>query len=193
MTEKAISTMAQQAFEQLAEGQFDDAVEAFSACLVVEPGNAKFHQGRGMAQVQLKKWDAAYTDFKTAYDAEPEDAENAIGLAVSLAMRNEVYPGLGILEKYLTRHPKHARVHILLGLLNFKLGAIAQGKEYLKKALECRPTLVERRMIESTLVEQEKLDQKRYYKPDFHALNVANEKRFAGLSWFGRLKAFFRD
>jgi hypothetical protein len=54
--------------------------------------------------------------------------------------------------------------------LHLKIGAIAKGKDLLNEALRRRPSLAERRGIEAALAEQEKLDKKRYYRPDFEAL-----------------------
>jgi tetratricopeptide (TPR) repeat protein len=194
MTETPFETMAQQGFEQLSAGNFEMAIDAFTACLAIDPKSAKVLQGRGMAHIQIKQWAQAQSDFASAYALDAGDAENAIGLGMALAMQNNIYEGLAILESYQVKHPNNIRVQIQLGQLNIKLGAITKGKEYFKAALACRPSLAERRVIEAGLSEQERLDQKRHYRPDFEALRKANQiKPFAAPAWWRKLIAFFQS
>ena len=69
----------------------------------------------------------------------------------------------------------HARTHIQLGLLQFKLCPNAEGRKHMEAALKARPTLEERRLIEKTLKEQKDQDKGRYYRPDFEALHKAEQ------------------
>ena len=92
-------------------------------------------------------------------------------LGISLARSHRVYPAIEVFETLLVRQPDCVRGHVELGLLHLQLGAIPKGQQQLQQALTCRPTLEQRRFIESTLREQERLDRKRYYRPDFQALH----------------------
>lgn len=162
--------MLQQASDHLKEGRFEDAVNTFTACLALDPHHDGALQGRGFARLQLKEWSSAQADFKAAKDLNPDDAEHWIGWGMSLALSNQIYPAIDAFEALLARQPRYVRGHVQLGLLYFKIGVIAKGREQLQKALTLRPTLDERRVIESTLSEQDKLDRRRYYRPDFEAL-----------------------
>ena len=162
--------MLQEAFEQLREGQFESALEAFNACLALSPVEPEAYRGRGLAHFQLKQWSPAAMDFRKAGELNPDEPGNAIGLGMSLAMQSEVYPALDVLEDLVARRPDYVPGLIQLGLLYFKLCLIAKGREHLEKALASRPGLAERRLIEETLKDEKKLDQKRYYRPDFEAL-----------------------
>ncbi len=164
-------TLRAQAYEQLRDGLYEDAVSSFSACLAMEPKDAVALQGRAIASFQLKKWLAAQTDFSAAKVINPDDPENWIGLGISLAMQHRIYPAIDTIEALLARQPNHVRGYIQLGLLYFRLGLIPKGREVMQQGLAHRPTLAERRFIESNLQEQLKLDQKRYYRPDFEALH----------------------
>jgi tetratricopeptide (TPR) repeat protein len=164
-----------QAYTHLKEGQFERAVEEFTACLSSRPDEVSAWRGRGIAQFQLKNWKDAASDFSKAKDLDPEDLESCVGLGMSLAMDLKIYPAIDVLETLLERHPQYARGHIQLGLLYFRLCVTAKGYDHMKRALASRPTLAERRLIEKTLNEQKTLDKKRFYRPDFEALRRQNQ------------------
>ena len=167
----AETLLMQQAYEQLQDGRFEDAVETFSASLLVGPHDADARRGRGLAYLQLKRWALAAADFAAARDLAPDDADNWIDLGVSLAMDNKIYPAIEALETLLATQPDCERGHLTLGMLHLTLGAIPKGRAELERALACRPTREQRRFIESMLHEQSQLDRKRFYRPDFEALH----------------------
>ena len=188
----AAETLKAQALEQLQGGLFEEAAATFSACLSLQPDDADALRGRGLAHQQLKKWSPASSDFRAAIKLQPDDPENWLDLGVSLGMDNQAYPAIETFEAVLAKHPQHVRGHLQLGLLYFRLAAIAKGREQMQAALGGRPSLDERRAIESVLREQDQMDRQRYYRPDFEALS----KRGQGLSlarlaqavrrWIGR-------
>jgi len=180
-------TFLMQASEQLQDGHLEEAVETFSAALAMSPQDARALRGRGLAYLQLKRWAEAAANFEAARDAAPEDPENWVDLAISLAMNNRIYPAIDVFEALLARQPDCLRGHLEFGLLQLRLGAVSKGREELQRALACRPTLAQRRMVESVLREQDKLDRKRYYRPDFDALR----RQQSLASWGQRLRAFF--
>jgi len=167
---QAVQAMLEQASEQLKAGSFETAIEAFSACLLVSPQESAAFRGRATARFQLKDWKHAAADFKCAYELDPSEPESGLGLGLTLAMQNEVYPAIAVYETLLQKHPNYVRAYIQLGVLHFKLAAIAKGRDYLQEALKHHPTLEERRYIEAALINQDKLDRNRYYRPDFEAL-----------------------
>ena len=187
----APNALMQQAYEQLQEGRIEEAVEIFSAALAVDPREAKALRGRGLAYTQLKRWSLAASDFDAARTLAPEETDNWVDLGKSLAMQDQAYPALKVFETLLTQHPECVRGHIELGLLQLRLGAIPKARQHLQDALACSPPLQVRREIEAILREQDKLDCKRYYRPDFEALHQHEEQRAAGVaakvrSWWMR-------
>ena len=96
--------------------------------------------------------------------------DDRIALAVRLATDYKVYLAIDELESVIKDHPLYVKAYVHLGILHFKLAAIAKGREYMAKALACNPTPEERQFINSILSEQNKLDKNRYYRPDFEAL-----------------------
>ncbi len=167
----AAATLTQQAYAELAEGRFEDAISTFSSSLSLAPNDAKTLRGRGLASLQLRRWSSATADFKAARALCPDDPDHWIELGVSLASDNQVYAALEVFETLLTKQPTCVRGHLQLGLLHVQLGAIPKARESLQQALACRPTLAQRQLIESILREQNTLDRKRYYRPDFAALH----------------------
>ncbi len=190
-TGEALKTLMEQAQAHLKEGAFEEAVEAFSACLVMSPRQAKAYQGRGLARLQLKEWEQAASDFARAKDIDPDDLENWIGLGISLASNERVYEAIDVFDGLLKKNPRSARGHIQAGLLYFKLCIPAKGRKHMEAALQCRPTPAERRFIESVLKEESALDKKRYHRPDFEELR---RKNTGGISfhWMDRVARFFK-
>ena len=167
----------QQAYEQLTEGRFEEAVETFTASLAVGSRETKALRGRGLAYVQLKRWSLAAADFEAARDLAPDDPDNWVDLGISLAMDHRIYPAIEVFETLLAKQPDCIRGHLELGRLYLRIGAIPKGRQELEKALSYRPALAQRRLIESFLREQERQDPKRYYRPDFEALHRQQQGR----------------
>lgn len=161
----------QQAGEQLRDGLYEDAIETLTAVLALSPGDLEALRGRGVAYAQLKQWNLAVADLGVAKGAAPDDVDTWINWANSLAMANQVYEAIQAFETLVARQPRCLRAHLELGRLHLRLGAIPKGREHLQLALACRPTGAQRQVIVAILEEQDRLDQKRMYRPDFDALH----------------------
>lgn len=168
----------------------EDAVEAFSDCLLLEPGDARVYSGRGVARFQLKQWPLAVSDFKKAVELDPEDPENWTGLAMGLASDNKIYEAIEVFETLLRKRPQYVRGHIQLARLYYQLGVIAKGHKQLETALTSRPSPAERKTIEELKKEQMAMDKKRYYRPDFEALRRQNQSR-SPHGFFQRIRNLF--
>ena len=172
--------MIEKAYGQLEEGHYEEAIEAFSDCLLLEPGEARGYYGRGIAHLRLKKWGAAVLDFQKAKELNPENLEGWVALAMSLAADNKIYEAIEVFEGLLARNPQYVRGHIQLARLYYRLGIIAKGHKQLDTALCSRPSLPERKLIEELKNEQLALDKRRYYRPDFEALHQQERDRPPG-------------
>ena len=148
--------LLEKAFAQLNEGSFEDAIESFTDCLLLDPSEAKAYQGKALANFKIKNWPAALSDFKKAKELNPADPENGIGVAMCLAMTQEIYPAIDMLEAVIKEHPQNTRAIIQLGTLYYKLGIIKKGHAAMEQALTSRPTLEERRMIEESMKQQDR-------------------------------------
>src|SRR2546430_2092448 len=94
----SLQAMMDQGVEQLQAGRFEDAIDAFTACLTVYPETAKAVLGRAIARFQIKDWKSAEQDFRRANVLDPDEPENGVGLGMSLIMQSEIYPALDVLE-----------------------------------------------------------------------------------------------
>ncbi len=186
----SLREIVEAAFQKLSEGYFEDARDAFTDYLLVESKDAKVYSGRAMAYFQLKDWPSAAEDFKKAGELDPDDLENSVGWAMSLAMDNKIYEAIAIFEKLLADHPNFVRGHIQLGQLYYRLGVISKGHAQMDLALAARPSLAERRQIEQIKKAQTELDKKRCYRPDFEALRKANT---SSNSWINKIKDFLKS
>ncbi len=171
----SLNDILEQAFAQLAEGNFENAIDGFSEYLLIEPNEAKAYQGRAQANFQIRKWTEAISDFRKATELAAEDLENWVGLGMSLAMANEIYEAIDVFENLLNQNPNCVRGHIQLGTLYYRLGIIRKGHEHMDLGLASRPSLSERHLIERLKNEQMALDKKRFYKPDFEELRRRNK------------------
>ncbi len=169
--------MKQQAYEQLQDGRFEEAVETFSAALSLCPQEAQALRGRGWAYGELNRWTLAEADFRQAKDAAPENSDYVVDWANSLGMDNQVYRALEVFEELLARQPDCLRAHLELGRLHLRLGAIPKGRQCFQQALRCRPSGAQRQQIMAILQEQDRMDRKRYYRPDFEALNRQQQQQ----------------
>ena len=124
-----------------------------------------------MAYGQLQKAALAAADFQAARDLDPSDGDNWVDLAISLALDHRVYPALEVLETLLAQQPDFVRGRIEVGLLYLRVGAIPKGRQELQRALESRPSVAQRQQIQSVLREEDRLDKKRLYRPDFETLH----------------------
>ena len=185
----SVDEMIERAYGLLKEGSYEDALEAFSDCLLLEPAEPRAYYGRGMANFQLKKWKEAVSDFRKALEFNPEDPETYVSLGMSLAMGDQIYESIETFETLLSKKPQYVRGHIQLAQLYYKLGVITKGHRQLDAALASRPSADERRTIGELKKEQLTLDKKRHYRPDFEALRRENRANSSG--FLKRIKALF--
>src|SRR2546421_429981 len=136
---KALDVLLEQGFSHLREGQFEEAAEIFLTCQVVAPRDDRSYRGRGLAHLQLKEPMLAEADFAAARNLNHTEPENWMGLGLSLVMQNKIYEAIKVYEDLLAWNPDHIQGHLQLGLLQFKIGAIVNGREYFKRALGLHP------------------------------------------------------
>ena len=166
----------EQAYAQLQEGQFEAAVETFSASLALGPRTSQALRGRAQAYGRLRRWSLAAADFEAARDLDPNDTDAWADWGISLAHNQQIYPAIDAFDALLAKHPMCVRGHMELGKLYLQIGAIPKGCQQLQQALAYQPTLEQRHAIEALLHEQQKLDKKRAYRPDFEALHRAEQQ-----------------
>jgi tetratricopeptide (TPR) repeat protein len=156
--------------EAFRDGHFMQAHKDLDQALAAEPDDVPLLMLRALAQSKLALWEGAQKDFAKARALDPEDPEAWLGEGICLAMRQDVYPALDLLEEILQRQPAFVRGHIQIARYYYKLCVSGKGKAHLQAALAADPSLDERREIDALLKGEALLDQKRMYRPDFEAL-----------------------
>ena len=97
--------------------------------------------------------------------------ESRLMKAAQLSADSKIYEAVDELEALLQDDATCLQGYIQLGLLHCKVGAIAKGREYIHKALAVVTDSADKTKLTSILREQDRLDTKRLYRPDFEALN----------------------
>ncbi len=168
--------LLESAKEKMAGGFWDDAEDAFNLYLNRVPSSSDALTGRAITRFKLRRFEEAEADFGQARRLDKGNLEAWVGLGLAQVMLEKVYPALETLETLASEHPTFVRGRIQAGLLQLKLCATAKGRRHLEEALASRPNPQERAQIESLLHRERKLDQKRFYRPDFEALRRAKAK-----------------
>ena len=166
----ALPALMQQIADEFKEGRFKKVQQSLDQALAIEPDDVPLLMLRAMAQTKQSLWVGAQADYAKARRLAPEDPETWLGEGMCLAIRQQVYPALDLLETLLQKQPHFVRGHIQVARYYFKLCVSAKGQAHLKAALAADPNLDERREIEEMSRSEAVLDQKRMYRPDFEAL-----------------------
>ena len=180
--EQKVAELLRAGYSSLQNADNTTAIERFNACLLEEPGLAPALEGRGAAHFKLEQWPEAEADFAEVLKAAPGNSEARLGYALCLIRQESVPKGLDLMESLVAEEPNFVRARINLATLYFKLGVPKKGREQMAEAQKRHPSPEQRHEIDSCLKEQNKLDQKRIYRPDFQALKLKD--RFAG--FFGK-------
>lgn len=102
--------------------------------------------------------------------------EDRIAKAQKLMESSQAYEAIRELEMLIEEEPRNFQALVLLGFVNFKLGAINRGREFMNRAFSCAPTKEDANKIRTILQEQDHLDKRRHYRPDFEALRKQNKE-----------------
>jgi tetratricopeptide (TPR) repeat protein len=167
----ALDTLLEKAQDYLKQGYLREAQESFSQVLERSPELVSALVCRGIASIKLKEPAKAEVDFLKAKTLDASDEEAWLGLGMSLAMQEKIYPALDVLEGMLALHPNFVRGRIQTAKLYYQLCLITKGKPHLDAALNAKPSPEERKAIVAIQESEAKLDKKRIFRPDFVALN----------------------
>lgn len=122
-----------------ASGQYEKAVESYSAAIDMQPNNAYFYNDRGCAYGNLKEGGKAISDFDKAVKLDPE-------YALAYSNRGYAYNGLGEyskaisdFDKALELNPKFAYAYNNRGYAYSCLGEYDKAIPDFEKAIELDP------------------------------------------------------
>lgn len=107
-----------------ARGNYQDAVNAYTKALSLEPALYEANLGRAQAYFALNQWDLAKTDFDTANRIQPKTFEGHLGLAKTLFAQErfaDAYTEINITDAYDVTPEQKAQVFYLRALALEKL------------------------------------------------------------------------
>jgi len=136
--------------------ELDAQVNAVTAQLEVQPGNAELYLTRADIRRQHAEFDLALGDISTAARLKPGWSKVSLVRAKTLFDANRIQEAKTAVEQFLGREPNHASALVLRGRCNLKLGqyekAIADYGAALKGFREPNPELyVERAQLQASM------------------------------------------
>jgi O-antigen ligase len=101
-----------------AKGERLSATEAYTEAIAKAPMELAYRESRGWTFLELKMWDPAAEDFKTALRSRPADRSLVLGLAQSLVGLGHVDRARILVDDYLRKSPDDA------GMRNYRRDAL---------------------------------------------------------------------
>jgi len=125
------------------ENRFAEAIDAFHACLKLEPRNVKAEDNIGLAQEGLNQPDEAAKAFQLAISwqegANVENAQPFLNLGSLLTDQGKADAGLPYLFKAIELAPQNAKCHEVLGRAYFKLKQLKNAQSEFEQAVRLAP------------------------------------------------------
>lgn len=119
----------------LREGNYVQAITAFTRALQVVPNNSGLLYGRGLAYAEAGQVDNAVRDFRAILKQKPDDVDASNALGFTLADANRDLPEA---EQLLTRaraaRPNDPSIADSWGWLQYRMGDLAQAAQTLRGA-----------------------------------------------------------
>ena len=117
-------------------GQYQAAIDVFTAVLGVLPGNIDILYSRALTAERIDRIDMLEADLRAILSQDPDNGHALNALGYTLADRTNRYEeALGYLEKAITILPDDPAVIDSMGWVLYKLGDYEQSIRYLRRAL----------------------------------------------------------
>jgi Tfp pilus assembly protein PilF len=124
-------------------GRVDEAAEAFSKALRLNPGSAKAHASLATILIGKGKLDEAHTHYEQALRIEPNDAEYHSGYAYLLEQLGQDDQAAAECEAAIRLAPKSAQAWYSYGAFLEKHGKLDDAMTQYRQALRVDPRLVD--------------------------------------------------
>ncbi len=111
----------------------------------VDAGTSEYYYC-GKVYLESGEPDKAVSEFKKAYEAEPDNPNIMIGLGRGYMANGEIQEAISILEAALKKAPEYADVHYHLGLALYKAGESEEATNEFKEALNINPKYLEAKL-----------------------------------------------
>jgi tetratricopeptide (TPR) repeat protein len=125
------------------ENRFAEAIDAFRACLKLDPRNVKAEDNIGLSEEGLNDWEEAANAFRLAISwqdgAAEKNAQPYLNLGSLLADHGQADAALPYLVRATELAPRNARCHEVLGRAYFKLKQLKNAETELAQAIAIAP------------------------------------------------------
>ena len=127
----------------LTEGQSTQAKEQFLAAGQLAPNLSVVHLDLGQVYAVEKKWNQAESEFETAVQVDPSDANPLAPYADFLVLRQQGPRAVALLQRFVSANPDNSLGHVILGALQFGLKNAGAAEAEFKRAIEIDPKSVQ--------------------------------------------------
>ena len=116
------------------EGEFQKAVEEYTAILELEPGNTAAYGNRGLAYTQLGEIALAIEDFNRVIEIDPEDAKAHYNRGSRYGQLEEFDRAITDYDRSIELDPAYAAAYFARGLVYQELGRNQEATRDIQKA-----------------------------------------------------------
>lgn len=125
------------------ENHFNEAIEAFTSCLKLDPKNVKAEDNLGLAYLGLQRDSMAKTAFQTAIElqanAAHQNPQPYLNLGTLLRQQSHPEEGIAYLQKAVELSPKNPKIHEQLGQAYIDLSRLDAAQAEFEKAVSLAP------------------------------------------------------
>ena len=133
------SAALQQGNSSLMQGKIDEAIAAYSQAIAWEDTHAQVYNNRGVAYVNLRRFDLAIEDFNTAIRLHPDYAAAYLNRGVAYGRKDKMPEALTEYHEAIQRAPGSAEAYLNLAMLYEDEGAHRLAMANYDKAIQLRP------------------------------------------------------
>lgn len=116
------------------EGEFQKAVEEYTAILELEPRNTEAYGNRGLAYAQLGEIALAIEDFSRLIEIDPEDAKAYYNRGIRYAQLEDFDRAIADYDRCIELAPAYAVAYFARGLVYQELGRNQEASRDIQKA-----------------------------------------------------------
>ncbi len=120
----------------LSEGNYEEAIIAFTAAIEIDPMRAEAYIGRGDAYFQSGQLDNAEADYRKAMELDDEDNDTPVKLVDVLIQQDKLEEAAEILEELIQKDPTNSDYYDKLADIYEQLEQPEKVQETLEKGVE---------------------------------------------------------
>lgn len=136
-------------------GNFEQAIQAFSAAILLQPDKPDLYVNRGSAYTNVGRIDEAIADYQKAIAIDPAYAEAYVGRGAAYYLQNNLDLALADYQKAIELNPNLVGAFFNRGMIFRQRGELERAKADFQKVLEIGTDLYWKQQAEIALAELE--------------------------------------